>query len=40
MNDTLSYFSRDPIHRRWHHNELTFASSYTYSENFISYNFV
>lgn len=35
MNDTLRYFSRDPIHRRWHHNELTFASSYTYSENFI-----
>ncbi|ADE85586.1 1,4-alpha-glucan branching enzyme [Rhodobacter capsulatus SB 1003] len=35
MNDSLRYFSRDPIHRRWHHNELTFASSYTYSENFI-----
>ncbi|RLL70991.1 1,4-alpha-glucan branching protein GlgB [Paenirhodobacter hankyongi] len=35
MNDTLRYFSRDPIHRRFHHNELTFASSYTYSENFI-----
>ncbi len=35
MNDCLRYFSRDPIHRRWHHNELTFASSYTYSENFI-----
>ncbi|WP_444451606.1 1,4-alpha-glucan branching protein GlgB [Rhodobacter capsulatus] len=35
MNDSLRYFARDPIHRRWHHNELTFASSYTYSENFI-----
>ncbi|MCE5972234.1 1,4-alpha-glucan branching protein GlgB [Sinirhodobacter sp. WL0062] len=35
MNDTLRYFSRDPIHRRFHHNELTFASSYVYSENFI-----
>ncbi|SOB98103.1 1,4-alpha-glucan branching enzyme [Rhodobacter sp. JA431] len=35
MNDSLRYFQRDPIHRRWHHNELTFASSYTYSENFI-----
>jgi len=35
MNDSLRYFSRDPIHRRWHHNELTFASSYVYSENFI-----
>lgn len=35
MNDSLRYFARDPIHRRWHHDELTFASSYAYSENFI-----
>ena len=35
MNDTLRYFSRDPIHRRWHHNELTFASMYSFSENFV-----
>jgi 1,4-alpha-glucan branching enzyme len=35
MNDWLRYFSRDPIHRRWHHNDLTFASSYAYSENFV-----
>ncbi|RWR30608.1 1,4-alpha-glucan branching protein GlgB [Sinirhodobacter populi] len=34
MNDWLRYFAREPIHRRWHHNELTFASSYIYSENF------
>jgi len=35
MNDSLRYFSRDPIYRKHHHNELTFASSYAYSENFI-----
>ncbi len=34
MNDWLRYFAREPVHRRWHHNELTFASSYIYSENF------
>ena len=35
MNDTLSYMSKDPIHRRWHHNQMTFALTYAYSENFI-----
>ena len=35
MNDTLAYMARDPIHRRWHHNQMSFASSYAYSENFI-----
>ncbi len=35
MNDSLRYFARDPIYRQHHHNELTFASSYAYSENFI-----
>ncbi|GAB3757130.1 1,4-alpha-glucan branching protein GlgB [Microlunatus parietis] len=35
MNDSLSYFGRDPIHRQHHHHELTFAMSYAYSENFI-----
>ncbi|PKP71231.1 MAG: 1,4-alpha-glucan branching enzyme [Alphaproteobacteria bacterium HGW-Alphaproteobacteria-4] len=35
MNDWLRYFARDPVHRRHHHNEITFASSYAYSENFI-----
>ncbi len=35
MHDTLSYLSRDAIHRPWHHNELTFGLLYAYSEKFI-----
>src|SRR5690606_24253737 len=35
MNDTLSYMARDPVHRRWHHNQMTFALTYAWSENFI-----
>jgi len=35
MNDTLAYFSQDPVHRRWHHHELTFALLYAFTENFI-----
>ncbi len=35
MHDTLGYFSRDPIHRRFHHHELTFALVYAWNENFI-----
>jgi 1,4-alpha-glucan branching enzyme len=35
MHDTLSYFRQDPVYRRWHHNELTFALVYAFSENFI-----
>ncbi len=35
MNDTLAYFSKDPVHRRYHHHELTFALLYAFSENFI-----
>jgi 1,4-alpha-glucan branching enzyme len=35
MNDTLAYFSQDPIHRRYHHNQLTFGQLYAYSENFV-----
>lgn len=35
MNDTLRYMSRDPIHRRHHHNDMTFAALYGYSENFV-----
>ena len=35
MNDTLSYFEDDPIHRRYHHNKLTFGQLYAYSENFV-----
>jgi len=35
MNDTLAYFARDPIHRRFHHHELTFSLVYAWNENFI-----
>jgi 1,4-alpha-glucan branching enzyme len=35
MHDTLSYFRRDPIHRKYHQNELTFAMLYHHHENFI-----
>jgi len=35
MHDTLAYFERDPIHRRYHQSELTFAMVYEHSEDFI-----
>ncbi|HSH83978.1 MAG TPA: 1,4-alpha-glucan branching protein GlgB [Guyparkeria sp.] len=35
MNDSLSYFSEDPLHRAHHHNLLTFALLYAFSENFM-----
>ncbi len=35
MHDTLRYFSRDPIYRKYHQNDLTFAMLYHYHENFI-----
>jgi len=35
MNDTLRYMARDPIYRKYHHNELTFSLMYAFSENFI-----
>ncbi len=35
MHDTLYYLSRDPIFRKYHHNQLTFRSLYAWSENFI-----
>ena len=35
MHDTLGYFKRDPIHRRYHQNDLTFAMLYHYHENFV-----
>ena len=35
MHDTLEYFSRDPIHRRYHQNSLTFSLIYAFSENFL-----
>jgi 1,4-alpha-glucan branching enzyme len=35
MHDTLKYFSRDPVHRRYHQNELTFRGIYAFHENFM-----
>jgi 1,4-alpha-glucan branching enzyme len=35
MHDTLSYFSHDPIHRQFHHNQLTFRMLYGFTENFV-----
>jgi 1,4-alpha-glucan branching enzyme len=35
MHDTLGYFGRDPIHRRFHQNDLTFAMLYNGHENFV-----
>ena len=34
MHDTLAYFQRDPIHRRWHQHDLTFRMVYAFTENF------
>ena len=35
MHDTLKYISKDPIYRRYHHNQLTFSIWYAFSENFM-----
>jgi 1,4-alpha-glucan branching enzyme len=35
MHDTLEYFSKDPVHRRYHHHELTFGLLYAFTENFM-----
>ena len=35
MHDTLKFMHEDPIHRRWHHNELTFSLVYAFNENFM-----
>jgi 1,4-alpha-glucan branching enzyme len=35
MHDILTYMSKDPVHRRWEHNHLTFSMLYAYNENFI-----
>jgi 1,4-alpha-glucan branching enzyme len=35
MHDTLEYFRHEPIHRRYHHHELTFSLLYAFTENFI-----
>jgi len=36
MHDTLLYFSKAPVHRRYHQNDLTFAMLYEYTEHFIN----
>jgi len=35
MHDTLEYMKLDPIHRKHHHNELTFRALYAFTENFV-----
>jgi 1,4-alpha-glucan branching enzyme len=35
MNDFLTYFSKDPVHRKYHHNMITFALLYAFHENFM-----
>jgi 1,4-alpha-glucan branching enzyme len=35
MHDTLSYWDKDPIYRRFHHNQVTFSMVYAYTENFV-----
>ncbi|MBX2875954.1 MAG: 1,4-alpha-glucan branching protein GlgB [Saprospiraceae bacterium] len=34
MHDSLNYFKKDPVHRRYHHNEITFSLVYAFTENF------
>ncbi|WP_166355181.1 1,4-alpha-glucan branching protein GlgB [Phytoactinopolyspora limicola] len=35
MHDSLSYLSHEPIHRQYHHHQMTFSMMYAYSENFV-----
>ena len=35
MHDTLVYFSKDPVHRKYHHDQLTFGLLYAFTENFM-----
>ncbi|MBC7758282.1 MAG: 1,4-alpha-glucan branching protein GlgB [Phormidesmis sp. FL-bin-119] len=35
MNDTLKYFSKDPVHRKYNHNQITFSTEYAFTENFM-----
>jgi 1,4-alpha-glucan branching enzyme len=35
MHDTLAYMSKDPIHRKYHHNKLSFRGLYAFTENFV-----
>ncbi|MGH3507667.1 MAG: 1,4-alpha-glucan branching protein GlgB, partial [Nocardioidaceae bacterium] len=34
MHDTLGYLSKDPVHRQYHHHQMTFAMMYAYAENY------
>ncbi|GGD17608.1 1,4-alpha-glucan branching protein GlgB [Hyunsoonleella pacifica] len=35
MHDTLEYFKKDPVYRKYHHNEITFSLAYAFTENFM-----
>lgn len=35
MHDVLDYMTHDPVHRRYHHNQLTFGLLYAFTENFV-----
>lgn len=35
MHDTLLYFSKDPVHRKYHHNTITFRMLYAFTENYV-----
>jgi len=35
MHDMLGYMSRDPVHRKWAHNDITFSMLYAFTENFV-----
>ncbi|MFE6165647.1 1,4-alpha-glucan branching enzyme [Streptomyces sp. NPDC056486] len=35
MHDSLDYVSKEPVHRKFHHNEMTFSMVYAYSENYV-----
>jgi 1,4-alpha-glucan branching enzyme len=35
MHDTLAYLQQAPVHRRWHHDSITFGLTYAFAENFI-----
>ncbi|MGC5529231.1 1,4-alpha-glucan branching enzyme [Streptomyces sp. SR-10] len=35
MHDSLQYIAKEPIHRKYHHNEMTFSMVYAYSENYV-----
>jgi 1,4-alpha-glucan branching enzyme len=35
MHDILDYIEQDPVHRRWHHNKITFSMLYAFTENFV-----